>query len=144
MNMVEEQDHPTNYRWGEEDIHMVGIHIVEVEGMDAVEKHYHPMNHRPKVEGMDREKGHYHRMNHRPKVDGMDMEDSGMGEDMMVESEVVEREPEDVELELARHWTGDGAARHRRSHREWEELVKLRCSEGQPMFASRDSNCYSS
>jgi hypothetical protein len=55
MNMVEEQDHLMNHRWGEEDIQMV-----EVEGMDTVDEHYHPMN-------------------HRPKVDDMDMDDSGMG-----------------------------------------------------------------
>jgi hypothetical protein len=80
MNMIDEQDHLMNHRWGEEDIQMV-----EMEGMDTVDEHYHPMNHRPKVEGMD-------------------MDDSGMGEDMTVELKVVEREPEGVVL--ARHWTG--------------------------------------
>jgi hypothetical protein len=30
MNMVEEQDHPMNHRLGEEDMNMVGIHMVEV------------------------------------------------------------------------------------------------------------------
>jgi hypothetical protein len=40
MNMVKEQDHPTNHRLGEEDMNMV-------------EEHYHPMNHRPEVEDMD-------------------------------------------------------------------------------------------
>jgi hypothetical protein len=34
-----------------------------------------------------------------------------MGEDRVAELEVVEREPEGVVL--ARHWTGDGVARHR-------------------------------
>jgi hypothetical protein len=68
-------------------------------------------------------------------------EDSGMGKDMTIELEVVEREIEDVVL--ARHWTGDRAARYQRARREWEELVKSGCSEGQPMFASRDSNCRS-
>jgi hypothetical protein len=79
MNMVEEQDHPMNHRQGEEDIHMVGSHMVEVAGMDTVVEHYHLMNHRPEVEGMNRE-------------------DSGMGDDMTVEVEVVGREPEGVVL----------------------------------------------
>jgi streptomycin 6-kinase len=60
---------------------------------------------------MDMVEEHYHPMNHRPEVEGMDMEDRGMGEDMMVEVEVVEREPEG--MVLVRHWTGNGAARHR-------------------------------
>jgi hypothetical protein len=41
---------------------------------------------------------------------------------MTVELEVVEREPESVAL--VRNWTGDGAVRHRRARREWDELVK--------------------
>jgi hypothetical protein len=41
MNMVKEQDHLINHRWGEEDIQMV-----EVEDMDTVDEHYHLMNHR--------------------------------------------------------------------------------------------------
>jgi hypothetical protein len=28
-------------------------HRSEVEGMDTVEEHYHPMNRQPEVEGMD-------------------------------------------------------------------------------------------
>jgi hypothetical protein len=142
MNMVEEQDHPTNHRQGEEDIHMVGIHMVEVESMDTVEEHYHPMNHRPDVEGMDREEEHYHPINHWLEVEGMDKEDSGMGQDMMVDLEVAETKPEG--MVLVRHWTDDGAVRHRQAHREWKELVRSGYSEGQPMFASQDSNYYSS
>jgi hypothetical protein len=38
MNMVEE-DHPTNHQLEEEDMNMVGSHIVEVAGMDTVEEH---------------------------------------------------------------------------------------------------------
>jgi hypothetical protein len=64
-----------------------------------------------------------------------------MGEDTMVEVEMVGREPESVVL--ARHWTVDGAARHRQLRWEWEELVKLGCSKGQPIFACCDSNCCS-
>jgi hypothetical protein len=41
----------------------------------------------------------------------LDREDSGMGEDMTVEMEMVEREHEGVVL--VRHWTGDGAEKHR-------------------------------
>jgi hypothetical protein len=48
--------------------------------------------------------------------------DSGMGEDMTVELKMVEREPESVAL--ARNWTDDGAVRHQRARREWDELVK--------------------
>jgi hypothetical protein len=71
MNMVEEQDHPMNHQLGEEDINIVGSHMVEA-GMDTVEEPEHPMNHRPKVDGMDRE-------------------DNAMREDMMIEVNVVER-----------------------------------------------------
>jgi hypothetical protein len=45
MDMVEEQDHPMNHRLGEEDINMVGSNIVEVDGMDMVEKYFHLINH---------------------------------------------------------------------------------------------------
>jgi hypothetical protein len=51
--MVEEQDHPTNHQLGEEGINMVGSHMIEVEGMDTMEEHFYPMNHRPEVEVMD-------------------------------------------------------------------------------------------
>jgi hypothetical protein len=71
----------------------------------------------------------------------MDTVDIGMGEEREVELEVVEREPEGVVL--VRHWTGDGAARHRRTRREWEELVKPGCSKDQPTFATQDSSCSS-
>jgi hypothetical protein len=103
-----------------EDMDMLDIHMVEVRGMDMVEENYHPMNDRPEVKGIDRE-------------------DSDMGEDMMVEVEMVESEHEGVML--VRHWTGNGAERHQRAHREWEEHAKLRCSEGHTIFACRDSNC---
>jgi hypothetical protein len=76
-NMVEEHYHPTNHRLEVEDMDMVGIHMVEVRGMDMVEER--PLNHRSEVEGIDRE-------------------DSDMGEDMIVEVEVVEREHEGMVL----------------------------------------------
>jgi hypothetical protein len=120
---------------------MVGSNMVEVDGMDTMEKHFHLINHRPEVEGMDMVNEHFHLMNHRPKVEGMDTVDTGMGEDRASELEVVEREPEGAVL--ARHWIGDGAVRHRRTRREWEELVKLGCSKDQPTFATQDSNCNS-
>jgi hypothetical protein len=102
---------------------MVGSNMVEMDDMDTVEEHFHPMN-------------------HRPDVDGMDTVDTGIGEDRATELELVEREPESVVL--VRHWTGDGVARHRRTHREWEELTKSRCSKDQLTFATQDSNCTSS
>jgi hypothetical protein len=71
MNMVEEQDHPMNHQLGEEDMNMVGSHMVEA-GMDTVEEPEHPMNHRPKVDGIYRE-------------------DNAMMEDMMIEVNVVKR-----------------------------------------------------
>jgi hypothetical protein len=55
---------------------------------------------------------------------------------------VVEREPEGVIL--TRHWTGDGAVRHRRTRREWEELTKPGCSKDQFTFVSQDSSYSSS
>jgi hypothetical protein len=128
MDMVEEHFHPMNHR-------------LEVEGMDMVEEHFHPMNHRPEVEGMDTVEEHFHPMNHRPEVEGMDAMDTGMEEDRAVELEVVKREPKGVVLVM--HWTNDGAVRHRRTHREWEELVKPRYSKDQPTFATQDSNCSS-
>jgi hypothetical protein len=115
--------------------------MVEVEDMDTVIEHYHPTNHRLEVASIDMVDEHYHPMNHRLEVEGIDREDSSMRKDMMVEVEVVGREPEGVVL--ARHWNGDGATRHRRTRQEWEELVKSGYSKGQPTFVSRDSNCYS-
>jgi hypothetical protein len=73
---------------------MVDSNMVEVEGMDMVEKYFHPMNHGPEVEGMD-------------------TVDISMGEDRAAELEVVEREYDGVVL--TRHWIGDGAARHQRT-----------------------------
>jgi hypothetical protein len=101
---VEEQDYLTNHQLGEEGMNMV------VYGMDTVEDHFHPMNHRPEVKGMDTVEEHFHPMNHRSEVEGMDMVDTGMGEDRATELEVVEREPKG--MVLVRHWTGAGAARH--------------------------------
>jgi hypothetical protein len=45
MDMVEEKDHPTNHRLGEEGMNMVDSNMTEVDGMDTVEEHFHPMNH---------------------------------------------------------------------------------------------------
>jgi hypothetical protein len=63
------------------------------------------------VKGIDTVEEHFHPMNHRPKVEDMDMVDTGTREDRAVELEVVEREPEGVVL--MRHWTGDEVVRHR-------------------------------
>jgi hypothetical protein len=38
MNMVEEHDHSLNHWLRKEGMNMVGIHMVEVEGMDMVEE----------------------------------------------------------------------------------------------------------
>jgi hypothetical protein len=91
---------------------------------------------------MDTMDEHFHPMNHRPEVEGMDMVDIGMREDKAAELEVVEREPKGVVL--VRHWTSDGAARHRQTRQEWEEHAKLVCSKDQPTFATQDSGYSSS
>jgi hypothetical protein len=71
IDMVEEQDHPTNHRLREEGINMVGSNMVEVDGMDTLEEYFHPMNHRPEVEGMDTVEEHFHPINHRSEVGGV-------------------------------------------------------------------------
>jgi hypothetical protein len=75
------------------------------------------------VEGMDTEVEHPSK--ERSEMEGMDTEDIDAVEDMTMEVEVVEREHDGVVL--ARHWIDDGVERHRRTHREWEELAKSRC-----------------
>jgi hypothetical protein len=52
---------------------------------------------------------------------------------------VIEREHKGVVL--VRHWISNGAERHRRARRKWEELAKSGCSKGHTMFVSPDSNC---
>jgi hypothetical protein len=157
MDMVEDQNHSTNHRLGEEGMNMVSSNMVEVEVMDAVEGYFHPMNHRPKVEGMnmmeeqfrsmnhrlkvegmDTVEEHFHPMNLRPKVDGIDTVDTGIWEDRAAELKVVEREPEGAVL--TRHWIGDGVARHRRTHWKWEKLAKSGCLKDHPTFATQDFN----
>jgi hypothetical protein len=81
-------------------------------------------------------------MNYRLEVEVMDTVDTSIGEDRAAKLEVVEREPEGVVL--VRCWTGDGAVKHRRTHREWEELAKPGYSKDQPTFITQDSNCSSS
>jgi hypothetical protein len=73
MDMVEEQDHSMNHQLGEESMNMVGSNTVDVDGMDTMEEHFHPMNHRPEVEGMDTVEEHFHPINHRPEVEGIDV-----------------------------------------------------------------------
>jgi hypothetical protein len=116
MDMFEEQDHPTNHQLGEEGMNIVDSNMVEVDYMNTVEEHFHLMNHRPEVDGMDTMDKYFHSMNHRSEVEGMDMVDTGMWEDRSAELEVVEREFKDVVL--GRHWTGDGAVMHHRTHRK--------------------------
>jgi hypothetical protein len=105
------------YGWGagppdEPPVGEEGMNMVEVEGTDMVDEHFHPMNHRPEVEGMDAVEEHFHPMNHQPEVEDMDMVDIGMREDRAAELEVVERETEGGVL--VRHWIGDRAPRHHR------------------------------
>jgi hypothetical protein len=108
------------------------MNMVEVDDMDTVEEHFHPMNHRSEADGMDAVEEYFYLMNHQTEVRGMNTVDTSMWEDKAVGLKVIEREPEDVVL--VRHWTGDGATRHRRTRQEWEELAKLGCSKDQPMF----------
>jgi hypothetical protein len=100
MNMLEEHGRPSNQRLKVEVMDMVGIHMVEMEGVDMVKERLSKQ--RLEVEGMD------------------------MVEDMTakVDVEVVEREHEG--MVIVKHWIGDGAKRHRRMHREWE-LAKSGC-----------------
>jgi hypothetical protein len=72
----------------------------------------------------------------------MDTVDTGMGEDRAAELEVVEREPEGAVLVM--HWIGDGAVRHRRTRREWEDLAKPGCSKDKSTFITQNFNCSSS
>jgi hypothetical protein len=53
-------------------LNMVGSNMVEVNGMNTVDEHFHPMNHWLEVEGMDTVEEHFHPLNHRAEVEGMD------------------------------------------------------------------------
>jgi hypothetical protein len=142
IDMIEEQDHPTNHhRLEEECMNMVGSNMVEVDGMDIVEEHFNPINHISEVECMNTVKEHFHPMNHRSEVEGMNTIDTGMREDRAAELKVVEGEPEG--MVLVRHWT-DGAARHHQTRRKWEELTKPGCSKDQSTFATQGFSCSSS
>jgi hypothetical protein len=90
---------------------------------------------------MDTVEKYFHLINHRLEVESMDTVNTGMGEDRVAELNVIGREPEGVVL--ARHCIDDGAARHRQSRREWEELVKSGCSEDRLMFTIQDFSCSS-
>jgi hypothetical protein len=84
MNMLEDHVHLLNHRSEEEDMDMVGIHMVEVEDMDMTGIHM------VEVEGMDM-------VERRPSKERQEFE----GMDMMaeVDVEVVEREHEGVVLD---------------------------------------------
>jgi hypothetical protein len=123
-----------HHLWSEQ-VEVDGMDIPEVEGMNMVEEQDHPANHcleeegmnmvgshNVEVEGMNTLKEYFHLMNHRPKVKGMDTMDTGMREDKTIELD-------------------DGAVRHRRTCRKWEELAKLGCSKDQSTFVSQDSSC---
>jgi hypothetical protein len=102
--------HPTNHQLGEEDMNMVGSHMVEVADIDTVEEHKHLMNHWPEVEveGTDMAEEHEHPMNHWPKVEGMNREDNGMGGyDGWGEGGWKRAWECDVGEALDRRWSGD-------------------------------------
>jgi hypothetical protein len=88
MNMLEDHVHLSNHRSEEEDMDMVGIHMVEVEDMDMAGIHM------VEVEGMDM-------VERRPSKERQEFEGMDMMEDMMaeVDVEVVEREHEGVVLD---------------------------------------------
>jgi hypothetical protein len=79
-------------------MNMVGRNMLRVDGMDTVEEHFYPMNHRSEVEGMNTVEEHFHPIKHRSKVEGMDTVETGIGEDRVTKLELVEREPEGVVL----------------------------------------------
>jgi hypothetical protein len=92
----------------------------EVNGMNMLEEHDRPLNHRTDEEGMDMADIHMmevedidmveeHLSMERSEVDGMNMEGMDMVKDMTVE--VVERDHES--MALVRHWIGDGLERRR-------------------------------
>jgi hypothetical protein len=60
-------------------IKLVDSNMVEVNGIDTVEEHFHQMNHRLEMEGMDIVDEHFHPINHRSKVEGMNTVDTSMG-----------------------------------------------------------------
>jgi hypothetical protein len=52
---------------------MEGMNMPKVEGMNMMEEHDHPTNHRLGEEGMNMVEEHYHLTNHRLEVEDMDM-----------------------------------------------------------------------
>jgi hypothetical protein len=83
---------------------IVGIHMVEVNGMDIPEEC--PSKEWVEDEGIDMVEERS--SNHWPEVEGMDIQGMNIMEDMT--AEVVEREHEGVVL--VRHWIDDGVVRH--------------------------------
>jgi hypothetical protein len=45
IDMVEEQDHPTNHQLWKDDMNMVGSNMVKVDGIYTVVEHFYPINH---------------------------------------------------------------------------------------------------
>jgi hypothetical protein len=90
--------HPSCHHLQSEQDEVEGMDMTEVVGTNKVEEYDYPTNHGE--EGMNN-RGAPIELNYRPEVEGIDREDSDMGEDMMVEVEVVEREHEG--MVLARH-----------------------------------------
>jgi hypothetical protein len=96
-----------NHRLGEEGMNTVGSNMVEVDGMNTMEEHFHSMNHRPEVEGMDMVEEHFHPMNHRSEVEGIYTVDTGMGGIERLSWRWLKESPS------ARCWRGTGSAMER-------------------------------
>jgi hypothetical protein len=94
------------------------MNMSEVKGMNMLEEHERPSNHRPEEEDMDMDMVEERPSNERQEVECMNMEGMNMVEHMTtkVDVKVVEREHECVML--MKHWINDRAERHQRTHQE--------------------------
>jgi hypothetical protein len=107
--------------------------MMEVDDMDTVKEHFHPMNHRSETDGIDAVE-YFYLMNHQTEVRDMNTVDTSMWEDKAVGLKVIEREPDD--MVLARHWTGEASS----NSMGVGGACKIGCSKYQSTFATQDSN----
>jgi hypothetical protein len=106
--------------------------IPEMEGTNMLVKHERLLNQRPEVKDMDMTDIHMmelkgmNMMEECPSNEWPEVEDTNMVKDITIKVvvEVVKREDNDAVL--AKHWIGDRAERHQRTHQK-QELVKLGC-----------------
>jgi hypothetical protein len=110
MNMLEKHEYLSNQRPEVEGMDMTDIHMVEVKGMNMVKER--PSKEWPEVEGLS---------NEWPEVEGTYMVKDITAK---VDVEVVKREDNDTVL--TKHWIGDRAKRHQRTHQE-RKPAKLGC-----------------